>query len=419
MSDENNRENQDSAVSQKSLNFVLANNFLGLILKLISVIYYLGIFFTTLIFIPYFIYIKYIPNMQTGFIFDGFIFIVLISGLFGAALFIMGFPGIYYLTIFDEQIKNEQKNYEGKGFDETIINKHRMKFFLINSIVTGFYLLLLLIIIQYFFNNYFKLILFLLILIAYLIFVILHIVYKKDLESKKESSKLKIKDKIWKIIKIYSPYLFIYSVYLLFLTVLVAKLFPIFSNFFQLFPIFLIFFQFNIALILKDLIFCIALLVFISYSNTILFDISALLKNRENKQYIKKYLIRDISVPLIIFLLIFFSFKLYKYPFYYFKLGSFQKKVIVNKSGLSVLKVSGYPNKLIAPYVKKDTYCNHTGRCFMVKSYILSDIGRDVYLSSNFKSKDYQKNPKHKTIIYDKISKKDFIFKSYKNSIAK
>ena len=411
MSDENNRENQDSAVLPKSLNFVSANNFLGLILKLISVIYYLGIFFTTLIFIPYFIYIKYIPNMQTGFIFDGFIFIVLISGLFGAALFIMGFPGIYYLTIFDEQIKNEQKNYEGKGFDEKIINKHRNKFSLINSIVTGFYLLFLLIIIQYFsFSDFIFILLILIALIAYLFFISLPIFSKKDLESKEKYLKLKIKDKIWKIIKkIFSSYLFIYSLYLLFLTVLVAKLFPIF----------LIFFQFNIALILKVLIFCIALLIFVSSSNTILFDISALFKNRENRQYIKKYLIQDISVPLIIFLLSFIFLKLYKYPFYYFKLGSFQKKVIVNKSGLSVLKVSGYPNKLIAPYVKKDTYCNHTGRCFMVKSYILSDIGKDVYLSSNFKSKEYQKNSKHKTIIYDKISKKDFIFESYKNSIAK
>ena len=410
MSDENNRENQDSTFSQKSLNFVSANNFLGLILKLISVIYYLGIFFTTLIFIPYFIYIKYIPNMQTGFIFDGFIFIVLISGLFGAALFIMGFPGIYYLTIFDEQIKNEQKNYEGKGFDEKIINKHRNKFSLINSIVTGFYLLFLLIIIQYFsFSDFIFILLILIALIAYLFFISLPIFSKKDLESKKESSKLKIKDKIWKNKKIYSSYLFIYFLYLLFLTVLVAKLFPIF----------LIFFQFNIALIFKVLIFCIALLVFVSSSNAILFNISALFKNRENRQYIKKYLIQDISVPLIIFLLSFIFLKLYKYPFYYFKLGSFQKKVIVNKSGLSVLKFSGYPNKLIAPYVKKDTYCNHTGRCFMVKSYILSDIGRDVYLSSNFKSKEYQKNQKLKTRIYDKISKKDFIFKSYKNSIAK
>ena len=422
MTDENNNKNSN-------ISTVVFNDLLSLILKLISSIYYIGIFFSALIFISYFIYIKYIPNISMGLIFMGFIFIVLIISFFGAILLITGFPGLYYLMFTEEQLKNQQRelNYEGKGFDEKIINKYRIKFFLLNSITIAFYVFILSMFIHYFyiFNSlpsHFDhiILIIILFLIPFLLFFYLMCFFEIEINSSSKIKSLKFKFNLYSFFKRYTDkrpkiikgsesiaFMFIYFIYILFLTLFVIKFLPIFFKLLHL----------SLPFIINVLIFDAALVALISLSNLILFDITALFKNRENLQYNKKYKFQDISVPLIIFLLVFIFFKLYKYPFYYFKLGSFQKKIIVNKMGLSFLKSADYPNKLISPYIKKDTYCKNAGSCFKVKSFILSDIGRDVYLNSNFKFDKYKKNQKINTV-YDQIPKKDFLFKSYKNYVA-
>ena len=162
------------------------------------------------------------------------------------------------------------------------------------------------------------------------------------------------------------------------------------------------------------------------FFNAITFDITALIKNRNNIYYLKKHA-TDILIPLVILLFPFFYFKIYTFPFNYFKLGSFEKNVIVNKYGDSILKTAGYPYKYINSYTNNsNSTCSKPDECFKVKTFILSDIGSNIYLESKVygakgnKSKSQKKNKLFKNkYIRVLIPQKDFLFLSYKNKLAK
>ena len=174
---------------------------------------------------------------------------------------------------------------------------------------------------------------------------------------------------------------------------------------------------------------------FATLFNAVTFDITALIKNRNNIDYLKKHIMIDILIPLVVSLLCFFEFNLYTFPFNYFKLGSFEKNVIVNKYGYSILKTAGYPCKYIYSYTNTNTSaCSKPDKCFKVKTFILSDIGSNIYLESKVYNKTQGKNKllnsksvhrkgKNKLLnskyVHVLIPQKDFLFLSYKNKLAK
>jgi len=434
MSDENkNNKGNDSGDDVSSINdfnFHRGNNFLDFIIKLFTVIYFSGIATSTLlIYIPYFMYIRYIPTLHTRFLWNLLVLPLFIWVVFVIVFLVNSFSGLYYFDFFKDQMKEEQKKflyYDGKGFDEKIINKHRHKLLSINVIAIGIYALFLFLAINYyktnmFLRNHFAWFWIMSIFVADLIFILLIISIKIVENKNKENPDIKfkcfsinwtyIKKNIFPLI----GYFIIYFIYLFVLTIFILTLLPIFLKFISQDK--LLDHANNLKIFLAAIFFA----VILTFANAVSFDFVALYKNRKNKQYFNKYIITDISVPLIIFLFIYFTFQIYKFPFSYFKLGNYRKNVIVNKSGMSILEASGCPNISIRHFKKKRfPICSAPNICYEVKSFIFSNIGNDVYLKVDpNKLVKGQSKSIYKKTYKAIIPKKDFLFLSYKNHINK
>lgn len=384
------------------------NNFLSLIIKTLTTAYYLGIFISSIIFISYFIYIKYIPNVKTAFILDGLVFVLLL-GLFLTVLFvIMGFPGIYFLLLYgDNNIKGKEiKEKSVTNENENLINAHRKKFLLIIAISTFLFVLIALFLINL--NIHSQLCIWFVIIFVPIIFsIISSLVYNKNLE--------KIISK--KIFCKFFENILIYILYYILIIIFVTGLFsPILNRFNIKYDEFLAY-----SLLEKFLIYLAISLIFLStatFFNAITFDITALIKNRNDIYYLKKHA-TDILIPLVVFLFFFIVLHLYTFPFNYFKLGSFEKNVIVNKYGDSILKTAGYPYKYINSYTNNSA-CSKPDECFKVKTFILSDIGSNIYLESKVYNKTQGKNKLlNNKYVHVLVPQKDFLFISYKNKLAK
>jgi len=422
----------DEVCSINNFNFYWGNNFLEFIIKLFTVIYFSGIAISTLlIYIPYFMYIRYIPTLHTRFLWNLLVLPLFIWVVFVVIVFLeMGFSGLYYFVFFEDQMKEDQKkflNYDGKGFDEKIINKHRHKLLKINFIAIGIYALFL------FSVNYFKTNMFLrnhfvecwlLSMVATdLIFIFFINPFKIDKNKNKENpdNKFKCFSINWTYIKknIFPliGYFFFYFIYLFFLTIFISKLLPIFLKFISQDK--LLDHANNIKIFLAAIVTAIFFAAIATFINAVSFDFVSLYKNRKNKQYFNKYIITAISVPLIIFLFFYFIFQIYKFPFSYFKLGNYRKNVIVNKSGMSILEASGCPKIFIRHFKKKRfPICSAPNSCYEVKSFIFSNIGNDVYLKVDpNKLVKVQSKSIYKKTYKAIIPKKDFLFLSYKNHI--
>lgn len=388
------------------------NDFLKLILRIFTFSYYAGITICVLFFTSYFIYIKYIPNIQEKFIFEGFIFIALMGGIFGVAFLIIGFNGIYYLGLFKKGILKEQKellkindeNDKIKEIDEKIIDKHRTKFWLINLFMLSVYTFVALLILQHPICWFIWLV-----FICFLYIALTAIVGIHKTQDDPLTFGLHCRFPLWEEFKkdllIYFGYLLVTFVSLLFLGIVALVLFPIALNHFKL--------TYNQFIMKPEwfIILCFigsALIVsaFVTTINVITFDISSLFINKNNKQYFNKNIAQVAIVPTSMFIVSFFMLNLYIFPFSYFRLGSFEKNMIINKSGRTILKVVGYPGKIVE--YKNVKYCK-TGNCFMFKSFILSDMGSDIFLR--------QKTNIKNTYLHIVIPKKDFLFRSYINPV--
>lgn len=429
------------------------NNLLSLIIKILTIAYHIGVFCSSLIFIFYFIYIKYIPNVKTAFILDGLVFVLLL-GLFLVLLFVaMGFPGIYYLWLNgDNNIKEKEKRVIN---NENSINASRKKFIWIITISTFLYVLINLFLINS--NTHSQFFIWSMIIIVPIIFSITvsYIISNKNLEEYDHKKYLililillsylvishhnltvslwiffisliaiTISTNIFRL-KSFLSNLFVNFFYFLIITIFLAGLFStilIFLNIkYTKFPTYNLYYLSSIYIVIP--------LIFASFSaffNSVTFDITALIKNRNNIYYLKKHAVTDILIPLVVSLLCFFEFNLYTFPFNYFKLGSFEKNVIVNKYGYSILRTAGYPCKYIYSYTNNNSACSKPDKCFKVKTFILSDIGSNIYLESKVygakgnKSKSQKKNKLFKNkYIRVLIPRKDFLFLSYKNKLAK
>jgi hypothetical protein len=401
----------------------LKNDFLKLILRIFTASYYAGITICVLFFTSYFIYIKYIPNIQEKFIFEGFIFIALMGGIFGIAFLVIGFNGIYYLGLFKKELQSEQKGFFGineesdniKEIDEKIIDKHRYKFGLIHFGILLVYIFAALLIFQY--SRDCNVFYFWLILLIAICFLYIALTAKIGFH-KTQGNPLtfgfccrplfKDKESV-KDLLVYIAYLLVTFVSLLFLGIVVLTLFPIALNHFKLTyekfisePIYLrIGYFISYALIVS---------IFITFINLITFDISSLFINKNNEQYFYKNIAQVAIVPISMFIVLFFMLKLYIFPFSYFRLGSFKKNIIVNTSGMEILRLSNYPGK-ITKYINKNIpYCM-TDDCFKTESFILSNMGSDIYLT--------QKTSTKQTHVNVVIPKKDFLFRSYINPVSK
>ena len=434
MADENknNKGNDggDEVCSINDFNFHRGNNFLSFIIKLFTVIYFSGIATSALlIFIPYFIYIGYIPTLNTRLLLNGPVLTLFIWVVFVLVFLVMGLPALYYFVFFEDQMKEEQKIFfyycDGKGCDEKIINKHRHKLLKINFIAIGIYALFLFSVNYYktnmFFRNHPFGLWILSIFVADVIFIFLINSFKIDENENKKKSDIKLKffpfkwTYIKKNIFFLIGYFLIYLIYLLVLTIFILKSLPIFLKFISQDK--LLDHANNIKIFLAAIVFP----AIATFANAVSFDFVSLYKNRKNKQYFNKYIITDISIPLITFFIFYFTFQIYKFPFSYFKLGNYRKNVIVNKSGMSILEASGCPNISIRHFKKKRfPICSAPNICYEVKSFIFSNIGNDVYLKVDPKMlvKDKSKSI-HKKTYKAIIPKKDFLFLSYKNHINK
>lgn len=425
------------------------NNALSFIIKTLTTAYYIGVFCSSIIFIFYFIYIKYIPNVKTAFILDGLVFVFLL-GLFSVLLFVaMGFPGIYYLPLnSDNNIKEKEKRAIN---NENSINASRKKFIPIIFISTFLYVLINLFLINL--NNHSQLFfLFVaLTLIVPIIFsiIVFSIISNKNLEEYDHKKYLilililliylviiyhnltfslgaffisliaiTISTNIFRL-KSFLPNLSINFVYFLTITILLAGLFStilIFLNIkYTKFPTYNWYYLGSIYIVIPFIF-----AFFAAFFNIITFDITALIENRNNIYYLKKHA-KDILIQLVVLLLLFFYFNLYTFPFNYFKLGSFEKNVIVNKYGYSILKTAGYPCKYIYSYTNTNTSaCSKPDKCFKVKTFILSDIGSNIYLESKVYNKTQGKNKLlNSKYVHVLVPQKDFLFLSYKNKLAK
>jgi len=422
----------DEVCSINDFNFHRGNNFLEFIIKLFTVIYFSGIATSALlIFIPYFMYIRYIPTLHTRFPWNLLVLPLFIGVVFVIVFLVIGFSGLYYFDFFEDQMKEDQKkflNYDGKGFDEKIINKHRHKLLFINGIALGIYVLFFILALNYyktnmFLRNHFAGLWILSIFVADLIFIFLINSFKIVENKNKENPDIKFKcfSINWTYIKknIFIGYFFIYFIYLFVLTIFILKLSPIFLKFISQDK--LLDYLNNIKIPFTAIFTAIFFAVIAFFANAVLFDFVSLYKNRKNKQYFNKYIITAISVPLIIFLFFYFIFQIYKFPFSYFKLGNYRKNIIVNKSGMSILEASGCPNISIRHFKKKRfPICSAPNICYEVKSFIFSNIGNDVYLKVDpNKLVKVQSKSIYKKTYKAIIPKKDFLFLSYKNHINK
>ena len=431
------------------------NNALSFIIKTLTTAYYLGIFCSSLIFIFYFIHIKYIPNDKTAFILDGLVFVFLL-GLVLVLLFVaMGFPGIYYLSLNgDNNIKEKEKRAIN---NENSINASRKKFIPIIFISTFLYVLInlflintnthsqffiwsMIIIVSVIFSiivfslekyDHKKYLILILILLSYLVIshhnltVSLWIFFISLIAITISTNIFRLKSFLSNLFVNFFYFLIItiflagsFSTILIFLNIKYTK-FPTY-NWYYLVPIYIVI-PFIFAF-------------FAAFFNIITFDITALIGNRNNIYYLKKHA-TDILIPLVSLLFFFIVFNLYTFPFNYFKLGSFEKNVIVNKYGYSILKTAGYPCKYIYSYTNTNTSaCSKPDKCFKVKTFILSDIGSNIYLESKVYNKTQGKNKllnsksvhrkgKNKLLnskyVHVLIPQKDFLFLSYKNKLAK
>ena len=384
------------------------NNALSFIIKTLTTAYYLGIFCSSLIFIFYFIHIKYIPNDKTAFILDGLVFVFLL-GIFLVFLFVaMGFPGIYYLSLNgDNNIKEKEKRAIN---NENSINASRKKFIWIITISTFLYVLINLFLINS--NAHSQFFIWSMIIIVPIIFSI--IVFSIISKFNNNCNCNIIKNSFFKIVL---PNLSVNFVYFLTITILLAGLFStilIFLNIkYTKFPTYNWYYLVPIYIVIPFIF-----ASFAAFFNAITFDITALIKNRNNIDYLKKHIMIDILIPLVVSLLCFFEFNLYTFPFNYFKLGSFEKNVIVNKYGDSILKTAGYPYKYINSYTNNST-CSKPDECFKVKTFILSDIGSNIYLESKVYKANTQNKTQKKNYVHVLVPQKDFLFLSYKNKLAK
>lgn len=418
------------------------NNLLSLIIKTLTTAYYLGIFISSIIFIFYFIHIKYIPNDKTAFILDGLVFVFLL-GLFSVFLLaIMGFPGIYYLSLNGDNSIKEKETKEKSATNENEINDHRKKFIPIIFISTFLYVLINLFLInlnihsQLFFlfvalivPIIFSIIVFSIIsnknLEKYLIPILILLIYLVIIHHNLTFSlgaffisliAITISTNIFRS-KSFLPNLSINFVYFLTITILLAGLFStilIFLNIkYTKFPTYNWYYLGSIYIVIPFIF-----AFFAAFFNIITFDITALIENRNNIYYLKKHA-KDILIQLVVLLLLFFYFKIYTFPFNYFKLGSFEKNVIVDKYGDSILKTAGYPYKYINSYTNNSA-CSKPDECFKVKTFILSDIGSNIYLESKVYNKTQGKNKLlNNKYVHVLVPQKDFLFLSYKNKLAK
>ena len=341
---QNNKGNDsgDDVSSINDFNFHRGNNFLSFIIKLFKVTYYSGIAISALIFIPYFMYIRYIPTLHTRLLWNGLVLTLFIWVVFVIVFLVIGFSGLYYFDFFEDQMKEDQKKfliYDGKGFDEKIINKHRHKLLKINFIAIGIYALFLFLINYYktnmlFINHPFWLWI-LSIFVADLIFIFLINSFKIDENENKKKSDIKLKffpfkwTYIKKNIFFLIGYFLIYLIYLLVLTIFILKSLPIFLKFISQDK--LLDHANNIKIFLAAIVFP----AIATFANAVSFDFVSLYKNRKNKQYFNKYIITDISVPLIIFLFFYFILQIYKFPFSYFKLVDILPRLRAGDSGIN------------------------------------------------------------------------------------